>query len=59
MIEKKVKWSNLDEINKYTGIDIEATKDDKDENLEITKVRSQEIIKIKPKLIFRANKIPT
>ena len=40
------------------GIEIEAAKDDKDENFEITKTINQVIIKINPKLIFKANRIP-
>ena len=33
MIVKKNTWSNWAKINKYAGIEIEAIKEDKDENL--------------------------
>ena len=41
------------------GIDIEATKDDSDENFEIKKVINQQTENIIPKYKFIANKIPT
>ena len=37
---------------------MEAANDDKDENFESAKTSNQVIIKINPKLIFKANKIP-
>ena len=59
MIVKKIAWLNWIEINRYIGIDIEATRDDRDENLEIKKVTNQHIENIIPKYKFIANKIPT
>ena len=49
IIVKKNTWSKSDIIIIYIGIDAEAISEDNDENLEITNIINQLIIKIKPK----------